>query len=371
MRRWPRRKRFLFFRFAFLFGFILLFFIGGIAIITLLLASLFSDTARLYTWAWIAGLVILFGISVVISVLIRRALRNITTPLSDLMSAADAVAAGDLSVRLKVKGPGEFSRLAESFNHMVAELERADQQRRNLTADVAHELRTPLQIIQGNLEGIIDEVYEPTEEHITVTLEETRLLTRLVDDLGTLSLAESGQLSLNMEPVDLRELLEDVYTSFSGQAEAKGIKLGIKDTIDKQTAEETKDTHTPARLMVTADAGRLDQVLGNLVANALQHTPKGGVITLAATPTPGGVRILVQDTGKGIAENDLPFVFDRFWRGDRSRTHAGGAGSGLGLAIAQQLVQAHGGQINIQSQKGSGTTFLIDLPGNSSQDSTH
>lgn len=364
-------RGFLFFRFAFLFGFISLLVIGGITLVILLISRFLSDPGQTTPWIWLGGTGLLMGVFLLANHLIRRAFRDIASPLSDLMSAADAVAGGDFRVRVQVKDPGEFSQLAESFNHMVAELERADQQRRNLTADVAHELRTPLQIIQGNLEGIIDEVCEPTEEHITITLEETRLLARLVDDLQTLSLAESGQLPLKMEQVDLRELLEDIHTSFSGQAEAKGIKLQIKDTPDKQTAEETKDAHTPSWLVVTADAGRLDQVLGNLVTNALQHTPEGGAITLTAMPLSGGIRILVGDTGKGIAEDDLPFVFDRFWRGDRSRTHAGGTGSGLGLAIAQQLVQAHGGQINVQSQIGKGTTFRIDLPGDSSQDTTH
>jgi two-component system OmpR family sensor kinase/two-component system sensor histidine kinase BaeS len=164
-----------------------------------------------------------------------RAFRGIARPLADVMAATDAVAEGDLSVRVPVHGRGEFDRLAESFNRMIEELERADQQRRNLTADVAHELRTPLHIIQGNLEGILDDVYEPTEEHIGATLDETRLLARLVDDLRTLSLAESGQLPLVWEPVDVIELLADVGTSFSGQAEAAGIDLRVEASGDPST----------------------------------------------------------------------------------------------------------------------------------------
>jgi len=245
------------------------------------------------------------------------------------MDAADTVARGDLSVRVPVRGPGEFARLAESFNHMTAELERADQQRRNLTADVAHELRTPLHIIQGNLEGILDGVYEPTEEHINATLGETRALARLVEDLRTLSLAEAGQLPLAHEPVDVRELLADVATSFSGQAEGAGVAL------------RTETPASEAALTISGDAGRLDQVLSNLLANALRHTSSGGSITLPA---------------------DLPYIFDRFWRGDPARTHTRGVGSGLGLAIARQLVQAHGGRIAVQSQVGVGTQFTIDLP---------
>jgi signal transduction histidine kinase len=230
---------------------------------------------------------------------------------------------------------------------MVERLERSDRQRRNLTADVAHELRTPLHIIQGNLEGVLDGVYEPTADHVEVTLEETRQLSRLVEDLRTLSLAEAGQLPLVKEPVDVTELLADVRTSFSGQAEAAGLDLQVEVGGDLPT--------------ITGDVGRLDQVLGNLVANAVRHTPEGGCITLRAEAKKGFVRIIVRDTGEGIPAEDLPYIFDRFWKGDKSRTRAGGAGSGLGLAIARQLVQAHEGTIRVESKVGRGTTFVIDL----------
>jgi len=282
--------------------------------------------------------------------LARRTFRDIATPLADVMTAADAVAEGDLSVRVEVPqhSSGEFERLAKSFNRMIEELERSDRQRRNLTADVAHELRTPLHIIQGNLEGVLDDVYEPTDEHIQATLEETQQLSRLVEDLRTLSLAEAGQLPLVWEPVDVAELLADVHTSFSGQAEAAGIDLRVEIGDDLPT--------------ITGDVGRLDQVLGNLVANAVRHTSAGGQIALGAESIEGGVRIRVRDTGEGIPAEDLPHVFDRFWKGDRSRTRASGTGSGLGLAIARQLVQAHGGCIGVESKVGQGSTFTIELP---------
>jgi len=278
------------------------------------------------------------------------AFRSLGTPLVNIMEAADAVAGGDLSTRVEEGGPGEFRRLARSFNRMTAELQRADQQRRNLTADVAHELRTPLHILQGNLEGLIDGVYQPTPEHIQAMLDETHMLSRLVEDLQTLSLAEAGQLHLRMEPVDLAELLADVGTSFSGPLEAAGIDLQVQ------------TVGLPDDLTILGDAERLDQVLSNLMGNALRHTPAGGSIYLNAAATLTGVRLVVRDTGEGISPEDLPYVFERFWRGDKSRQRRSGTGSGLGLAIAKQFVQAHGGQISVESHLGQGTTFTIDLP---------
>jgi two-component system OmpR family sensor kinase/two-component system sensor histidine kinase BaeS len=278
---------------------------------------------------------------------IARMFHGAVGPLTHIMNAIDNVAEGDLSTRVTLYRGRRWRRLAHSFNRMVEELEQADRQRRHLTADVAHELRTPLHIIQGNLEGILDGVYEPTEEHINATLEETRLLARLVDDLRTLSLAEAGQLPLQLEKVDVAELLTDVQTSFSGQAEAAGIALLVAVEGD---------------LVLTADPTRLDQILGNLLVNALRYTPAGGKIKLCAAPIPDGVRLTVHDTGEGIAAEDLPYVFDRFWRGDKARTHSDGTGGGLGLAIVKQLVGLHNGRITVTSEQGQGATFTIELP---------
>ena len=349
-RSWRRKRRFIFLRFAGVFGLMVLLMVGGMAALAFLITGLFGGGGREAILVWLGGIGLALVLPVLAVGLAVRAFRRIATPLANVMAAADAVADGDLSTRVPEWGPGDFRRLASSFNRMTTELERVDQQRRNLTADVAHELRTPLHVIQGNLEGIIDGVYEPTPEHISTTLQETRVLARLVDDLRTISLAESGQLPLVWEEVDVDELLADVGTSFSGQAEAAGIELGVE------------SAGGPSKLAVNADAGRLDQVLSNLMLNALRHTPRGGIITLSAERTAGSARITVSDTGGGIPAEDLPHIFDRFWRGDPSRSRAAGAGAGLGLAIARQLVNAHGGRIDVESEPGRGTTFTVDLP---------
>jgi signal transduction histidine kinase len=271
--------------------------------------------------------------------------------LEALFNAIKAVEAGDLSVRVPDKNDDMFSDLIKRFNKMVGELERAEQQRRNLTADIAHELRTPLHIIQGNLEGLLDGVYQPTPGHINNTLEETRLLARLVNDLQTLSLAETGQLPLHPTRFLLADLTADLTSSFSSRAASLGIEL---------QAEVTDSSRE-----LTADYDRLNQVLSNLISNALRHTPKGGRIVIETGAGPdkaGGVRIQVRDTGVGIPPEDLPFIFDRFWRGDRSRTRGTHATSGLGLSIARQLIHAHGGTIEAKSVVGRGSNFVIDLP---------
>jgi two-component system sensor histidine kinase BaeS len=348
-RSWPGGRRFLFWRFAATFGAMMFFVASGIAILALTFTRLLGGNTQmaLLTWLGVCGLAIVlpmigFGIA-------SRVSRDITSPLADIMAAADRVAAGDLSIRVGENISSQFGQLARIFNRMVEELQRIDEQRRNLTADVAHELRTPLHIIQGNLEGILDGVYEPTPEHIQMLLDETIILSRLVEDLRTLSQAESGHLPLHRRPVVVAELLADLATSFSGQADVAEITLHV-------------ETARLAGTTVDADLLRLNQMLANLIVNALRYTPEGGKIALRGEPTSAGVRLTISDTGQGISPEDLPHIFDRFWRGDHARSHKDGAGGGLGLAIVRQLVELHGGHIAVQSAPGVGTTFTIDLP---------
>jgi len=341
------RRAIRFFAYLLIFFLILVCFVGGFSA---LLFEVFtqSSTAK-SSWLLLCGGPVVF-VTLVVFVLFNLYMR-FGRPLEQLFKTINAVEAGDLSARVPENNSDMFSDLIKRFNKMVGELERAEQQRRNLTADVAHELRTPLHIIQGNLEGIIDGVYQPTSEHINNTLEETQLLSRLVNDLQTLSLAETGQLPLHPTRFLLADLITDLTSSFSAQAISRSIDLTANITSPSQE--------------ITADYDRLNQVLSNLVSNALRHTPSGGRVTIKTGSIVGEKRsvwIQIKDTGTGIASEDLPFIFDRFWRGDKSRSDR--VHSGLGLAITKQLIQAHGGEISVQSEglPGKGTTFIIELP---------
>jgi two-component system OmpR family sensor kinase/two-component system sensor histidine kinase BaeS len=223
-----------------------------------------------------------------------------------------------------------------------------------MVADIAHELRTPLTVVQGNLQAILDGVYPLEMAQVANLYDETRLLTRLVDDLHDLTLAEAGQLRLERAAVNLAALARTAIGQFSPVAEANGVKLAL------QADEDVPE--------VQGDADRLAQVLSkipargrNLLSNALRHTPAGGQVAVHVGRSGGQVQLQVADTGSGIAAEDLPHVFDRFYRGDKSRSRRGG-GAGLGLAIARQLITAHGGQIAVASSLGQGTTFTITLP---------
>ncbi|CAG1015855.1 two-component system, OmpR family, sensor kinase [Anaerolineales bacterium] len=342
---WTGRRRAYFRGVAFVFGGMTFFMIAAIAVAVYFIATKQPHEFRGGILIPLCGLPLLFMF--IASLIGRWGFRRFGSPMADFMSAVDAVAEGDLNVRVREHFPGDLGQLARRFNHMIAELERADQQRRNLTADIAHELRTPLHIIQGNLEGIIDGVYEATPEHINNTLEETQLLARLVNDLQTLSLAEAGQLPLHPTRFLIADLMADLTSSFSSQAASLGVDLQTEVSIPS--------------IELTADYDRLNQALSNLISNSLRHTSQGGRIFIRVSPiTNNQLQITIQDTGSGIPPEDLPFVFDRFWRGDKSRSDR--SHSGLGLAIAKQIVLAHGGTIDVESKVGEGTMFVIEIP---------
>ncbi len=293
------------------------------------------------------------GLGIALGLVISRML---ATPLALLAQTARAFAAHDWNQRVRLPNRTtvtEVAEVAQAFNDMADELQQAEIQRRNLMADIAHELRTPLAVIQSNLHALLDGVYPLEMKEIATLYDETRLLARLVDDLRELTLAESGQLPLTLQPLAGGNALRLMASKFAVAADAQTITLVV---------------NVPAALPpVLADSDRMAQVLQNLVSNALRHTPEGGEIRLTADATdkPGFVEFSVQDTGEGIPKAALPFVFDRFYRADQSRARRSG-GTGLGLAIAQSLVQTMGGTIGVESVAESvteqGSRFWFTLP---------
>ena len=276
---------------------------------------------------------------------------RVSRPLTRLTRAARTMAAGDLSVRVGSSAVREIDDLAGAFNTMASSLSDADRQRRQLTADVAHELRTPLAIIRGRLEGMQDGIYQATPTEIAALLNEAALLERLIEDLRVLALADAGQLPLYVEGIEPAALLRSVAQSFVQQAGNRGIELRVEEL--------------PVLPEVEADPQRISQVLGNLVANSLRHTRAGGTVRLNAWQRTEGGQVLVymsvSDTGTGISPEELPHIFDRFYRADAARTRTGG-GAGLGLAIAKRMVEAHHGSIWAESAPGQGTTVAFSLP---------
>ncbi len=287
------------------------------------------------------------ALAILLSLLLTR---QIVRPLGALAAGARRLQTGDLTHRVQIGSRDELGEVARAFNAMAESLERNESARRHLLADVAHELRTPLTVIEGTADGILDGVLEPTREQIGIIKEEAGLLAKLVADLRDLSLAEAGQLHLDRRPTDLAELIERVARGFEPAARERGQELALN-----------LDGALPP---YSVDATRLAQVVKNLLANAVRHTPPGGrlTVTLGADPAaPGWALIVVADTGEGIPAADLPHVFERFYRADKSRSRRSG-GSGLGLAIVKQLVEAHGGRVWAESQPGRGSSFAISLP---------
>jgi signal transduction histidine kinase len=272
---------------------------------------------------------------------------QIVRPLRSLSAAAQGIAQGDLSRRVHVGAQDEVGQVALTFNQMAESLQRYAAERQNMVADIAHELRTPLSVIQSNLEAMLDGVLPASAEELTSLHQETLRLNWLISDLRTLSLAEAGQLRLEKQTVTPRALVRQASERLRLRAEEKNISL------ETEVADALPE--------IPADPERLTQVITNLVNNALRYTPAGGRVSVAARPASNGVELSVSDTGPGIPPEELPHVFDRFWRAEKSRNRATG-GSGLGLAIVKQLVEAHGGQVQVTSQVGAGTQFRIHLP---------
>lgn len=285
--------------------------------------------------------------------------RTLTRPLRALTEATEKMAGGELNQQVAVNSKDEIGELAESFNRMSREVARANQLRKQMTADIAHDLRTPLTVIAGYVESMRDGDLAPTTERLDSIYAEIERLQHLVSDLRLLAVTDAGELRLNLAPVNVASLLERVAASFQLSAEQKDISLTV-----------TADSNLPDLI---ADESRIDRVLSNLVSNAIRHTPEGGRVSILATrksgiaPNPSlkgkgeSILISVEDTGEGIPASDLPHIFDRFYRADKSRTETDGASSGLGLAIAKALVEAHGGRIWVESEEGRGTRIEIEL----------
>jgi two-component system, OmpR family, sensor histidine kinase BaeS len=270
------------------------------------------------------------------------AMRRIGSPLSEIVLAARRVGDGDYSVRLAEEGLPWLRSVAAAFNAMTARLDRQQRERRALFADIAHELRTPVAIIQGRVEGMLDGVYPRDEPHVRQVLEDTRMLARLIEDLRTSAHAESGTLSLERDNIDPGSLIDEVTQAFAAEAERRGVRI--------------EPLVAAALPMMNVDPHRIREVLSNLLANALRHAPTGSVVSLECDQLPGSMVVRVSDRGPGIPPADLSQVFERFHKG------ADSPGSGLGLSIARSLVGAHGGTLVAATRPGGGTVMTVVLP---------
>jgi signal transduction histidine kinase len=288
------------------------------------------------------------GLAILLAIVVTVFLsRRISKPIQALTVAAGRLGKGDFSQRVAVTDKGEVGVLAENFNNMADSLEKAEKLRKSMVTDVAHELRTPVTNIRGQLEAISDNLLEPTPETLSSTYEEVMLLSRLIDDLQDLTLAEAGKLALAQQPIEVQDMLQVTATSMRPKARDAGIEIKVD---------------VPGDLPVTnIDQHRVGQVLRNLINNAVAHTPRGGSVTLSAKQSGDWVEVSVSDTGEGIPPEDIELIFERFYRVDKSRARSTG-GTGLGLTIARRLVELHGGKIGVESNVGRGSRFYFTLP---------
>jgi two-component system sensor histidine kinase BaeS len=304
------------------------------------------------------NLTLIYGalISAIIALLLGIFLsRTLTRPIRELIQATHAVSEGDLSQQVIVRSKDELGELAQAFNRMSTELSRSVNTRKQMTADIAHELRTPLSLILGHAEAVHDGVLPPTPENFEIIREEATRLEHLVNDLRTLSLADAGELSISLQTIEPERLVHEVAALYQYQTQKKNITLDV-------------DIAAPLS-NIEVDPGRMTQVLTNILDNATRHTPKGGHILLAAKQIDNDVEISIQDSGPGVPAENLERIFERFYRTDSSRQREGDGGSGLGLAIAKSIVQAHNGQLSAESdivpagEAGSGLKIKVLLPG--------
>ncbi|MGD2144137.1 MAG: ATP-binding protein [Anaerolineae bacterium] len=299
--------------------------------------------SRVRRTLWIGAMAALAVASIVGGLLFR----SITAPLRELTAASEAIAKGDLSAQADVRGQDEVAQLAHAFNSMAKSLAHIEEARRNQTADIAHELRTPLTVLQGTLEAMLDGIYSTDRENLQAALIQTRTLSRLIEDLRLLALADAGKLCLEKSPLNLEASLAEAVEAYRPQAQDQGIALALE--------------APPGLARVSADRDRLTQVMGNLLSNALQYVPRGGHITVAAETAEREVLVAVKDDGPGVPPEDLPRLLERFWRADPARRRATG-GSGLGLSIARYIVEAHGGRMRASETPGGGLTVTFTLP---------
>ena len=274
--------------------------------------------------------------------------RRMVRPIADLTSAARVIARGGTPPPVPVRGQDEVAELGRAFNRMAERLAADEEQRRRLFAGVAHELRTPLSVIQGTLEGVLDHVLEPTPERIATLHSQTLLLSRLVTDLRDLSLAQAGQLQLNLQAIDAGPVVRETLEALAPLADERGV--AVRSDVPRGLPR------------IDADPDRLRQIVQNLAENAVRYTPPGGKVNVTMrADDAGGVRLAVSDTGVGVDAADLPHIFRHFYRADQSRARSSG-GTGLGLAIVKSLVEAHGGRVTVESAVGRGSTFTITFP---------
>lgn len=323
--------------------------LGAFTLVVLAVAGVLSAAwtlaGRLGLSGWTASIpaAVALAAAILLFASMLGAMRRFTFPLRAVMDAADRVAEGDYAVRVEEDGPPPMRALAHSFNAMTSRLQHADRLRRSLMADVAHELRTPLSVLQGRLEGLVDGVYPRDDRQIGELLEETQVLSRLIDDLRTLALSDAGALPLQKEPTDVAALVRETVRRLASEADRHDVTLGA-------------DVPSEA-VIVDLDPLRIREVLTNLVTNAFRHGGADGrSVTVAMSATTSQIEVAVTDTGEGIAPEDAERIFDRFYKGAASR------GSGLGLAIAKGIVTGHGGDIKAVSRPGAGTTMVFTLP---------